>query len=850
VILAGAALSAWLAALPQAGAAAADGDCSNDAAGLVSAARDLLGRAGRAPASDTLERARQLFRRARLLAPGPALSLSAADLAAAAGDFEEAGDLLSEAAESGPGLLSLADRFVLAARAEARGRWNEAISQYESLREAPAGQEPGMAAWLTARLARLRLEAEAQAIAAPPSSPPPEARLALADGKRALVAGRLAESRTKLKVALEIAPGYVEALLALGAVESRDGRAPDAIRAYRAALKAEPERFEALVALANVLWDEPSRTAKEESLALLDRATASRPDLPALLHLSANRWAEWGDAPRALALLDAFRERATEKERRGSDALREALLRRVRGQPEEATPVAGVPAAPAEPPSAAVEQWRKAQVYVQRGDPSSLEAALKHLAEAERLDPRFARAPELTAAIYEKRGQWSEAERALARAISADPSRASSYEWLARLLARDPRRAGEAEAMWRRADEAGSPEAAFALAELAESAGRRRQAAAFLRRYRSQSPGGVHADEAARALDRLERTVRLESIGLGAVLAVALCSGAFAAYRRRAGRTFREWLALDPAYATLARPIVGRLRHEALKHGGLLLSDAAARLAGGDAAARQSAASLLCARLYGDAAQRSGGLVAESFAAIRELEVIARDGGVRLNLRHRDPVFSRIVRALAILRSARPDLARLAASGGAPARVVARAAGRLELAAEGLNLSPGAELERILDEASALPVDPRALEALLLLVAEEEDVAAPVLEPLGEPAGKLAVRVAPGDWETIWRNLFANALTAGRRRPEPVRLALSVEARRDPVTGERRLRIVLSDDAPGPLTTEMIRGRAADRGWGVVADLVRRHDGLVDVGPPPAAGFAKSVVLDFPAVEA
>jgi hypothetical protein len=47
----------------------------------------------------------------------------------------------------------------------------------------------------------------------------------------------------------------------------------------------------------------------------------------------------------------------------------------------------------------------------------------------------------------------------------------------------------------------------------------------------------------------------------------------------------------------------------------------------------------------------------------------------------------------------------------------------------------------------------------------------------------------------------------------------------------------------------MIRGRGADRGWGIVADLLRRSDGSADVSPAPAAGFAKGVVLEVPAVE-
>jgi len=82
-----------------------------------------------------------------------------------------------------------------------------------------------------------------------------------------------------------------------------------------------------------------------------------------------------------------------------------------------------------------------------------------------------------------------------------------------------------------------------------------------------------------------------------------------------------------------------------------------------------------------------------------------------------------------------------------------------------------------------------------------------------------------------------------------VRLGVFTELRRDAVTGVPVARIVLADDAARLLTSEMIRGRGADRGWGIVADLLRRSDGSADVSPAPAAGYAKGVVLEVPAVE-
>jgi tetratricopeptide (TPR) repeat protein len=832
-----------------------DGDCSQDPAALTREAEDLLSQPERLRQREVVERARQLYRSARRFAPVPARMLRAADLAAADGDFEEAGDLLSGAAETGPELLSPSDWVFLALRAEARGNWREAMGDYESLRStlASAGERSD---WVTPRVEQLEVEIEASGITAPsPLLPLAEARLALAESQHALASGRPREARAKLQLALKLSPSYVEALLALGALETREGRVPQAIRAYRNALKSDPERFEALVALSHLLWSEPDRRAKEEALGLLDRAAALRPDARALVRVSASRWAEWGNAGKALERLDAFRERATGAERRETEGLRETLARRVRGEPEERAEETNT--SPEAPTTAALEHWKKAQVYFQRGDLPSIEAALSHLADAERLDPGLARAPELAASIHERRGEWGAAEEARRRAIRADPSRAASYESLALLLARDPRRSAEAEVVWRQADEAGSPEAAFYLGAAALSRGDRSSARNLLERYRNQSPAGAHSEQATRDLASLELRRRTARTIFAVLIALALLGTGVALYFRRGGRTFEEWLVDHPGQAAAARPIVGRLRHEALKHGGLLLADGADHLSSAEPPARSDVAVFLAARLYGTDGSDAPGLVAESASALRDLVALARENGVRLNLRYRDPYFSSVLEGLDALSRAEADVKSAASESRADrshSRRSARAAARLRAAADAFQAVPGVELDRILNGASDLPVNVESLRALLAQVAAEGRFPPPKLEVLGsdqvgDPDPKLWVRMTPADWETIWRNLFANALAAGRYAgSSPTRLGFAAQGRRDSVTGQSWVRLTLADDAPGRLTSEMIEGRAADRGWGVIVDLVGRHEGMITVGAAqsPAEGFKKGVVLELP----
>ncbi|HEY3204654.1 MAG TPA: hypothetical protein VGL03_13465 [Thermoanaerobaculia bacterium] len=843
-MIAAALLSALLAASPE---EPTRGDCSTDAVALSAEAEELLTGSGPRPAAATLARARELTRAARRGAPSSALSLRAADLAFAAGDVEEGGDLLAAAAEAaGPSLLSPPELLLLARRADERRRWHEAIRRYWDLSRslAAAGKR---ADWIAARIRDLEVEAEAEAVAPPSAGPPIEARLALADGKRALAEGRLREAKERLLLALRLSPGYVEALLALGAVETRSGRSAAAVRAYKDALSLEPDRVETVTALANLLWQEPDRGAKEESLALLDRAVALRPDLRSLLRLSASRWAEFGDAAKALERLDRYLQKADPREREELASLRAALARRVRGVKEGGPSLAQVPAE--EPTSKAVDLWRKAQVYVGRGDPESLSSALPLLAEAEKLDSSLARAPELAAAIHERRGEWAQAEAALRRAIRADASRASTYESLARILERDPKRFAEAVEVWRKAEGAGSSEALFRLAQWTESAGRRSEALSLYRRYRDSAPAGLHTAESVAAIQRLERRRKVETVTAVSGLGLMILAAGFAIYRLNSGRTFAEWLTLRPSRAQDVRPLMGRLRHEALKHGGLLLSDATGRLENGGDEVRRETAELLLARLYGESGSR--GVIPEAENALSQLRSLAREDHVRLNL-HRDPIFSWLLRGIRALRRARGSLRDIAESGRASEQVASRAARLLHRGTQCFRLASGAEIERALDRASALPVRVEALRALLARVAEEEGMKAPTLEPVGVLALHETlppVRIPAIDWETIWRNLFGNALAGGRARGDSVRLGLLAQRRRDPITGEARLRIVLADDLASTLSPAQIRSRPADRGWGVIVELLRRNDGAFDVTAPPAPGFTKGIALDLPALE-
>ena len=545
-----------------------------DAAALVRQALDLLSqRSGHS--RESLQTARQLLRRARSLGAAVEDTLLASDVAAAAREEEEAGDLLADAAERGPRELTPLDWLIVARRDESRADYASAASHYGQYLRSLAGSEDDTR-WVGPRLKQLDVAARATALAGPVSHvAPAEARLALADGKAALNRGDSAAAREKFSFALRIDPGYADAAVAAGALDAREGRTSDAVRAYRLALAADPERVEAIVSLSNLLWETPDRAAKVESLTLIDRAATLRPDLRALRRQSAERWAQWGDPNAALERLDAWRAGASASEKAQTDRLRRELAAHLVRTPE---PTEAAAPTPERNPSASLaeEEWKRARVYADQGDDGQ---ALEHLAVAQRLDPRFAAAAELAGVIHERHGDRAAAEQALRRALAAAPGRASAHERLALLLSGQPGREKEAREEWKSAEEAGSAEASFYLARIAERSGESGRARTLYARYLAEAAQGAHAADARAALENLAAHRRLTILWVAGAAILAALLAAIAMYRRRSGRTLAEWLALHPSQTRLARPVLGRIQHEVVKHGSLLLRDASERLA-------------------------------------------------------------------------------------------------------------------------------------------------------------------------------------------------------------------------------------------------------------------------------
>ncbi len=165
------------------------------------------------------------------------------------------------------------------------------------------------------------------------------------------------------------------------------------------------------------------------------------------------------------------------------------------------------------------------------------------------------------------------------------------------------------------------------------------------------------------------------------------------------------------------------------------------------------------------------------------------------------------------------------------------------------------------------PITTVSLEDLVRLLrsaAEEHQVPAPPLSSRGFPEEgqpPWVVRMPPPDWERLWRTVFGTTLAAhpaplagrsvGGPAPAPApsmapKLAISAALARDANTHAASVRFALADNAPGAITTEMIRGRSAGRDWAAVEEIVRAHRGSIAVAPSIDRQFLRRLLIELP----
>ncbi len=651
----------------------------------------------------------------------------------------------------------------------------------------------------------------------------------LAEARRRAAAGDREGAVATLRELLARAPRASEAWAALAEVQRAGGDVEEAERALVAATTLAPEEPAWHADLGLLLADRYGGRRHEEAIHELKTALGLRPGWAVIQCRLARILQEAGDPS---AARDAWRA-CLDGAPSGAEAeeARQALADLDRLRPAPVVLPALAPAA--DVPDAARRHFRVARVYRQRGDADSARAEAE---AALAVAPRFTDALLLLAALEVEAGRPRDALALYDRCLAEHPDDARIL-LAAGELDRSQGHPDRADALLRRAAEAGAPEAWYLLATAAADDGRLREARALLDAYLARSPGGL-AHEPALALSvRVDRALRGWRAGIGGAVLLLLAAPVAWLLRRRTGATLADLVERAPdAFHDVAALLSG-IRHEVLKHRATILPSVAERLERGDLTAGPWAAAALFGQ--GD----DPGILRRFGAYLADLEALGRRCGVRLNLQHRDPVLAPMHAAmvrLGRLRRAleRPDPARVQSLARA-LREVSRVLGEDGYGALG----------QLLRRVSVLPVDAELLRAVGRRVAAEPGTAgAPALEVEGgeEP---VPVRVFPRDLEEIAANLIRNAFVAvgeecppGERR---VGVALVLEV--DPVTGHEVLALRFRDSAPSPLADAILRGRGIERGLGLAADRIARNRGVVHVEAEP--GWAKAVVVRFPRAE-
>jgi tetratricopeptide (TPR) repeat protein len=683
---------------------------------------------------------------------------------------------------------------------------------------------------------RIGVEREALRLAVGGTEPLTEAQArALSEARHDFAAGRLDDALAQVRELLGRAPRSPELWATLGDIHLARGAVEEAERAYVAAAALEPDQASYRARLGMLLAERYGGRRHREAIAELNAALALRGAWAELHYRLATIQREAGLFDDAADSLGAYL--ALEPDGAHAQEVRQTLEDLGRRRPA----VVEVPAVGSGDavPNPARHAYRMARVYRGRGD--DVQAELE-AARALSLAPDYLDALLLLAALALEKGDDERAMELYGRCQALAPSDARLLLTMGELhRARgDTERASQA---FEAAARVGAPEARYLLADMAAERGDLGTARQQLEAYFEHSSGGLAHEPALALQDRVLRRLRIVRASVaGGVSLLLLLLGAFLV-RRRTGASLSVLLVREPAsYHEVAR-LLSAIRHEVLKHNTNLLASVADRLEEGD----EQASSYAAERLFGEGEEI--GVIARFEGYLRELEGVGRLHGVRLNLRNRDPVLGPMHRAMGRLR-------RLEGRLRSPPRKPARLCRELRSLSEQLNEEGYRELGRIIQDVSVQRVELSLFEAVYRRVAAEpalEGRAPEALELEGQEL-RVPVRIFRKDLEDVAANLLRNAVFAlieelpeGERR-----IGVALVEEMDPITGLETLALRFRDNAPRPLTDAILRGRRIERGLGLAADLLTRHQGVMNVENARselAAGWTKAVVVRLPRAE-
>lgn len=301
-------------------------------------------------------------------------------------------------------------------------------------------------------------------------------------------------------------------------------------------------------------------------------------------------------------------------------------------------------------------------------------------------------------------------------------------------------------------------------------------------------------------------------------------------WRRRRRGSLARLAADSPELQPAISYLIGRLRHELLKHRIGAVADAIQALSSGQSSAAQRM--FLRERVFGG-----------------EPLLAAWDGHLRALARTLGP-HAGVLRTDRGFQSADKTIRALVAQQEAFTLGQPAAIRRMQAAYARLRRFDD-QLLALLMRLSRTVIDRSLLEEVLTSVGQEYAVSQVALAPIRvEPPGELvAVEVYRTDLVLVLKNLLRNAILAVGRSPEPRQVALDVELALLP-TGEEIVRLRVHDTSPEPLTTEQIyqsldpHDPRIQHGLGLVTAALHLYNGAITV-EPGRPGFRKAVVVQL-----
>ena len=523
-----------------------------------------------------------------------------------------------------------------------------------------------------------------------------------------------------------------------------------------------------------------------------------------------------------LQVAETSYRRYTELEPEGAHAVDALRIAEGRHRQRPAAPeVPQAPGCPQDVPQAACDAFWRAVAWQKRG---RVPEALSELEGVRVAAPRFVKALNLEASLRLQQGDRDAAVDLYRQSLKGDPNQDLPLLLLWELL-RQQGQDAQAQAVLAGAEKNGVGIAEYLLAREAWEGWRPFEARRRLTAYFASESSGRYHDRAVALQEEVDRFLHRAEALLAALLVCGAVGVPLLWLRRRSGVGVEDLLERSPsAYPDVAR-LGSAIRHEVLEHHTSVLPAVADALDRDEPEPAWWAAE----RLYGPE-----GAIARFRGYLRDLEVVGRVHGVRLNLRHRDPVFGPLIAAMDRLEALSRDLHRGEAHG---------LAGRLRAVSEVLNHRGYRALGALLRRVCLLRLEPDGIRSAWERVcAEHPERPAPSFE-VHLPEEPVYLRIYRADLRDVLVNVLRNAVEAGATR-----LAVRGEVEQDWVTGLERAALRVCDDVPARLTTAVIRGRYIERGLGLTVDLISRSGGSIHVEEEP--GWSKAVVIRLPRAEA